>query len=89
MHGRIVIKTVPLIKELNRRPSFAAALIHVGQQFSPDTSTCSSTTLKMPRSDKYLGVGGGSPVEQTRWRCGRRNGHSANTLHIWSWKWMT
>ena len=55
----------PILKELNRRAHFEATLIHTGQHFSPEMSDLFFRDLEMPQPDEYLGVGGGSPVEQT------------------------
>jgi len=59
------MKIAPVIKELDRRRHFIARLIHTGQHFSPEMSDMFFRDLDMPQPDEYLGVGGGTPVEQT------------------------
>ena len=59
------MKMAPIIEELRRQSDFAPMLIHTGQHFSPEMSDLFLRDLEMPQPDRYLGVGGCSPVEQT------------------------
>jgi UDP-N-acetylglucosamine 2-epimerase (non-hydrolysing) len=58
------IKMAPLILELQRR-GLAQFFVHTGQHYDERMSEVFFSDLRMPKPDRYLGVGSGSHAEQT------------------------
>ena len=59
------MKIAPLLRELHRRDSFAARLVHTGQHYDDAMSSDFFRDLGIPEPDANLGVGSGSHGEQT------------------------
>ena len=59
------IKMAALVDEIRRRPSIAVSLVHTGQHFSAEMSDTFFRDLSIPAPEVNLGVGGGTPTEQT------------------------
>jgi len=60
------MKVAPLLQELSKYPQvFRTQLIHTGQHYDADMSDVFFQDLKLPRPDRFLGVGSGSHAEQT------------------------
>src|ERR1051326_4906518 len=66
-----VVKMAAIYRALLENGSFATRLIHTGQHYSPEMSEVFFEQLEIPRPDINLGVGAGSPTEQTA-ECMRR-----------------
>jgi UDP-N-acetylglucosamine 2-epimerase (non-hydrolysing) len=58
------MKIAPIMKEIGRS-NFTARLIHTGQHFSHEMSDTFFRDLDIPEPNEHLGVGGGSPIQQT------------------------
>ena len=59
------MKIAPIMREIGRSNCLQAFLIHTGQHFSPEMSDNFFRELDIPEPDEDLGVGAGTPVEQT------------------------
>lgn len=59
------MKVAPLFHALSREPRIETTLVHTGQHYSPELSTFIFEDLRLPEPKYRLGVGGGSPTDQT------------------------
>src|SRR4030066_1913773 len=59
-----IIKMAPIVFELKRR-SVQFRLVHTGQHYDRVMSEIFFEELGLPQPDNFLGVGSGTPVEQT------------------------
>ena len=60
------MKAAPLLEELQNFPdTFSPFLVHTGQHYDHNLSQLFFEDLRLPKPDKYLGVGSGTHAEQT------------------------
>lgn len=59
------MKIAPLMAAIDRAGIASQFLVHTGQHYDASMSDIFFDELGMPRPDAFLGVGGGSPTEQT------------------------
>lgn len=59
------MKVAPLLRAFQRYPHIITKLVHTGQHFDKQMSTVFFEQLELPKPDYHLGVGPGSPTQQT------------------------